>query len=86
MHCKWLSFSPLHGSQAPVDVVAGSRGRVMDYGTEGFFTIPRTYTVFTSWWLVLLLLLHGDARSLNFLVSGTFSVLPPYAEREKKTS
>ena len=40
-------------------------------------------------WLVLLLdilLLHGDARSRNFLVSGSILILPPYAEREKKPS
>ena len=31
-------------------------------------------------------LLHGDARSRNFLVSGSILILPPYAEREKKPS
>ena len=30
------------------------------------------------------ILLHGDARSRNFLMSGSIFILPPYAERVKK--
>ena len=36
--------------------------------------------------IMIYFLLHGDARSRNFLVSGSILILPPYAEREKKTS
>ena len=35
-------------------------------------------------WLVLVFLLHGDARSCNFSCLGTFFNLPPYAKRAKK--
>ena len=32
------------------------------------------------WLVILYFLLHGDARSRNFLMSGTIFILPPYAE------
>ena len=36
---------------------------------------------------IIIFLLHGDARSRNFLMSGSiFCILPPYAEREKKSA
>ena len=39
-----------------------------------------------AWLLLLLFLLHEDARSRNFLESGSILFLPPYAEREKNPS
>ena len=32
---------------------------------------------------IIIFLLHGDARSCNFLMSGSIFILPPYAEREE---
>ena len=35
---------------------------------------------------IIIFIVHGDARSCNFLMSGSIFILPPYAEREKKPS
>ena len=35
---------------------------------------------------IIIFIVHGDARSCNFLMSGSIFILPPDAEREEKPS